>query len=386
MKKTNITPDVFAVGAQDNTLELFENLYRLPNGISYNSYLIADEKMAVMDTVDKRCTDEWLANLKAALGDRKPDYLVISHMEPDHAASIETLVAEYPDIRLVGNAKTFILCKQFFGTDFADRAVTVKEGDTLELGSHTLRFYLAPMVHWPEVMVSYESSERLLFSADAFGKFGTPDTKEDWTDEARRYYFNIVGKYGKPVQGLLKKVQGLDIKTICPLHGPVLTGDLAPYLNAYDLWSSYRPEKSGVVVAHASIYGHTAEAARYLVDKLEAAGETVVTHDLVREEHAKVLSDAFCYDRLVLLSPTYNGEIFPPMDHFVRLLKEKNYQNRTVGIVENGSWGPMAGQCIEKICSGMLQITLCEPRVTIRSAMTPENKTQLDELAAALKK
>ncbi len=386
MGDVKISDSVIYIGADDKTLDLFESQYKVPNGVSYNSYLIVDEKIAVMDTADHRVTDIWLEKLENALNGRSPDYLVIQHMEPDHSANIKLLAEKYPEMKLVGNAKTFTMMKQFFTMDgIDDRCVTVKEGDTLSLGSHTLQFIMAPMVHWPEVMVTYEQSEKLLFSADGFGKFGTLDTDEDWACEARRYYFNIVGKYGAQVQALLKKAAGLEIKMILPLHGPVLKDNLEYYIDKYNVWSSYEPEDKGVFVAYASIHGHTADAAKKLEQMLKDRGaEKVVVMDLSRSDMAEAVEDAFRYDRMVLMAASYDGGVFPVMEDFLLHLKSKLYQNRKIGIVENGSWGPTAGRVMKSYVEGFKNVTLAEPMVTIRSALNEASESALAQLADAM--
>ncbi len=383
--KVTISDTIRYIGVDDKTIDLFESQYIVPNGISYNSYLIMDEKIAVMDTVDARKTAEWEANLTEALAGRTPDYLVISHLEPDHAGSITRLLELYPEITLVGNAKTFAFFPQFFDLDISGRTLTVAEGDSLLLGTHTLNFYMAPMVHWPEVMVTYESSEKVLFSADGFGKFGALDTEEDWACEARRYYFNIVGKYGTSVQALLKKTAGLDIQTICPLHGPILKDDLSDYLRLYDTWSSYRPENSGVLIAYASIHGNTAKAAEKLAELLRQKGvEKVVVSDLAREDMAEVIEDAFRYDRMIVAGASYDGGVFLCMQDFLNHLSSKAYQNRTVGILENGTWGPTAGRTMKAMLETMKNVTIVEPMVTIRSTLKEENMAELEALADAM--
>ncbi|MCI7129675.1 MAG: MBL fold metallo-hydrolase [Lachnospiraceae bacterium] len=385
MKDTTISENIIYIGADDKTIDLFESQYTVPNGVSYNSYLILDEKIAIMDTVDARATDEWFKNLENALAGRTPDYLVVSHMEPDHAANIAKAAEKYPDMQIVANAKTFPMMKQFFGTDFAGRNVTVKEGDTLSLGSHTLTFVMAPMVHWPEVMVTYESSEKILFSADGFGKFGALDTEEDWACEARRYYFNIVGKYGVQVQALLKKAAGLDIQMICPLHGPILKENLGYYIDKYNTWSSYEPEDKGIFVASASIHGNTKAAAEKLVEKLQAKTDLKVAFtDLTRDDLAEAVEDAFRYDRLVVCCPTYDGGLFPVMEDFINHLKAKNYQKRTVGFVENGTWAPVSGKQMRAAFESMKQITLLDPTVSIRSTLNADSEAQMDALVDAL--
>lgn len=385
MNDTKVTDSILYIGADDKTIDLFESQYVVPNGISYNSYVILDEKVAVMDTVDARKTDEWLANLDSALGGRDVDYLVVSHMEPDHASNIQALAEKFPGMQVVGNAKTFSMISQFFDIDLTGRSMTVKEGDSLSLGSHTLTFYMAPMVHWPEVMVTYESSEKVFFSADGFGKFGALDTEEDWACEARRYYFNIVGKYGAQVQALLKKAAALDIQIICPLHGPILKENLGYYIEKYDTWSSYRPEDEGVLVACASIHGNTAKAAAKLAEILEAKGaKKVVLTDLARCDIAEAVEDAFRYDKMVTLCATYDGGLFPCMEEFLHHLKSKAYQKRKVALVENGSWAPMAVKLMRGIFEGMKEIEVCEKTVSIRSAMKADTVKELEELADEL--
>lgn len=386
MSKVTISDAVRYIGCDDHDIDLFESQYQVPNGVSYNSYLIVDEKIAIMDTVDARATKEWLANLEQELSGRQPDYLVVSHLEPDHAANIQKVCEKYPGLKLVSNAKSFGMLPQFFTMDFSDRKVEVREGDTLSLGSHTLSFYMAPMVHWPEVMVTYESTEKILFSADGFGKFGTLDTQEDWDSEARRYYMNIVGKYGAPVQALLKKASALDIQMICPLHGPVLKENLAHYLDKYDIWSSYRPENEGVTIVYASLHGNTAAAARELAALLEQKGQKVSVFDLARDDMAGAVADAFRYDRLVLAAATYDGGLFPCMEDFLYHLKLKNYQKRTIGIVENGSWAPMAGKLMKEYAESLRDCVLAEPTVTVKSTLNASSRAQLEQLAGALVK
>ncbi len=381
-----VSEQIKYVGVDDRDLDLFEGQYVVPNGISYNSYVILDKKCAILDTVDQRGTKEWLVNVEEALGGKSPSYLVISHMEPDHAANIQRVAEKYPEIKLVGNAKTFQMMKQFFDFTFEDRMVEVKEGDKLSLGEHELTFLMAPMVHWPEVMVSYESSEKVLFSADGFGKFGTLDTDEDWACEARRYYFNIVGKYGMQVQALLKKAATLDIRTICPLHGPILKENLEYYIGKYQVWSSYQPEDKGILVACASIHGNTKAAALELVKKLEKTGVKVAFTDLTRDDMAEAVEDAFRYDRMVVCACTYDGGLFPAAEAFLSHLKSKNYQNRTVGLVENGTWAPMAAKCMKAVLEGMKNITILEPVVSIKSRLSADSGQQLDLLAAELTK
>lgn len=384
-----ISDAVKYVGVDDKDIDLFESQYVVPEGVSYNSYLIVDEKVALMDTVDARKTAEWEKNLTEALEGRKVDYLVVQHLEPDHAGSIQRLLELFPEVTLVGNAKTFQMFPQFFDVDLEGRTLTVKEGDSLSLGSHTLNFYMAPMVHWPEVMVTYESSEKILFSADGFGKFGALDydDPEGWACEARRYYFNIVGKYGAPVQALLKKAAGLDIQKICPLHGPVLDENLEYYINTYNTWSSYQPEDKGVLVAYASIHGNTGKAAERFAEMLRAKGvEKVVVSDLAREDMAEVIEDAFRYDRMVLAGASYDGGVFPCMQDFLNHLQSKAYQNRTVGIIENGSWGPTAGRTMKGILETMKNVTIVDPMVTIRSTMKETDVPAFEALADAIAK
>lgn len=383
--KVTISDAVKYIGVDDKDIDLFESQYIVPNGISYNSYLIMDEKVCLMDTVDERKTAEWEKNLLETLAGRTVDYLVIQHLEPDHAGSILKAIELFPDMILVGNAKTFSMLPQFFDIDVTGKTLEVKEGDTLNLGAHTLHFVMAPMVHWPEVMVTYESSEKILFSADGFGKFGALDTEEDWACEARRYYFNIVGKYGAPVQGLLKKAAALDIAVICPLHGPILTNNLEYYIGLYDTWSSYRPENKGVFIAYASIHGNTAKAAQKLAEMLREKGEEkVVVSDVCREDIAECVEDAFRYDRMILAASSYDGGVFLPMHDFLTHLKAKAYQKRTVGIVENGSWGPTAARTMKGLLEQMSNITVLEPVVTIKSVMKDTDIPALEKLANAV--
>ena len=372
------------IGADDKELDLFESQYIIPNGVSYNSYVILDDKIAVMDSVDERKTDEWLANLEKELDGRTPDYLVISHLEPDHSANIKKFTEKYPSAALVGTAKTFAMLPQFFDIDAAVEKITVKEGDCLSLGSHELTFIMAPMVHWPEVMLEYEKTEKILFSADAFGKFGALDTDEDWACEARRYYFNIVGKYGGPVQTLLKKAANLDIKTICPLHGPILTEDLEYYINLYNTWSSYQPEKDGVFIACASVYGNTKNAALKLKEILEAKGVKVSFSDITRDDMAEAVEDAFKYSKIVLAASSYDGGVFPPMEELLCHLKAKAFQNRKVGIIENGSWAPSAARTMKAALEGMKNVTVCENTVTVKSAFKDSDVPSLEALAEEL--
>lgn len=382
-----VSDSVKYIGVDDTDIDLFESQYPVPDGVSYNSYVILDDKIAVMDTVDERKTDEWFSNLTEVLEDRQPDYLVISHLEPDHSSNIERLAVRYPDMKLVGNAKTFQMLPQFFDMDFSERSIVVKEGEELSLGTHKLVFYMAPMVHWPEVMVTYEATEKILFSADGFGKFGAIElTKDkDWACEARRYYFNIVGKYGGPVQQLLKKATGLDINMICPLHGPVLKDNLGYYIGLYDIWSRYEPENKGVLIAYASIHGNTAKAAYELADMLKKAGEDkVVVSDLSREDMAEVIEDAFRYDRMILCAASYDGGVFPCMQDFLLHLQSRAYQNRTVGMVENGSWAPCAARVMRNIVDTFKNITVVEPVVTIKSTVKESDKAALSSLAQVI--
>ena len=380
-----VTDDIRYAGVDDTTLDLFESQYPVPYGVSYNSYVILDEKTAIMDTVDARATEEWLKNISEILGDREPDYLVISHLEPDHAANIGRLAEMYPKMQLVGNAKTFSMLPQFFEMDLTGRTVVVKEGDELSLGSHTLKFFLAPMVHWPEVMVTYDEKDKVLFSADGFGTFGAISENLPWIQEARRYYINIVGKYGPSVQMLLKKAAGLDIAMICPLHGPVLKDDLSFYLDKYNTWSSYTPEDQGVVVAYASMHGNTKEAAVYIAEQLRAAGEKVIVFDLSRDDVSYAVVAAFRLDRMVLAAPTYDGGLFPCMEDFLNHLKAKNFQNRRIALVENGSWGPMAAKKMREILDTMKNLTICETTVTIRSAMKEADKESIAKMLEELR-
>lgn len=381
----NISDAIKYIGVDDKDIDLFESQYIVPNGISYNSYVILDEKICVLDTVDKRKTDEWVANLENALDGKTPDYLIINHLEPDHASNIQLLADKYPDMKLVGNAKTFNMLPQFFDIDLTDRTVTVKEGDSLNLGEHTLSFYMAPMVHWPEVMVTYESKEKVLFSADGFGKFGALDTDEDWACEARRYYFNICGKYGVQVQALLKKAAKLDIEKICPLHGPVLTDNLGYYINLYDNWSKYEPEVDGIFIAYCSIHGNTEKAALKLYDILkEKTDKKIAISDLSRSDMAENVEDAFKYSTLVVAAPSYDGGVFPVMNDFLHHLKIKGYKNRKVAMIENGSWAPCAIKSMQPYFDEMKGIEISDAKVTIRSTMTAENEVQLAALADSI--
>lgn len=380
-----ITNDIQYIGVNDHDIDLFEGQYPVKNGMSYNSYVILDEKTAVLDTVDARFTEEWLDNLKKALDSRKPDYLIIQHMEPDHSANIANFMAVYPDTTIVSSAPAFAMIKQFFGTDFSDRRLMVKEKDTISLGRHTLTFITAPMVHWPEVIVTYDSYDKVLFTADGFGKFGALDIEEDWACEARRYYIGIVGKYGMQVQNLLKKISPLDIQTICPLHGPALKENLEYYLNLYNIWSSYAVETEGIMIAYTSIYGNTKKAVENLADKLRAKGcPRVVTADLARNDMSECIEDAFRYGKLVLATTTYNAGIFPSMREFINHLTERNYQNRTVALIENGSWAPLAAKTMKTMLEGCKNISFTENSVCIRSALNDESSAQLEALAEEL--
>ncbi len=380
-----ITKDILYIGVNDHEVDLFEGQYAVPEGMAYNSYVILDEKIAVMDTVDRHFGAQWLENLACALNGRTPDYLVVQHMEPDHSANIFSFMQTYPGATVVASAKAFTMMGQFFGTDFADRRLVVGEGDTLVLGTHTLHFVTAPMVHWPEVLVTYDSYDKVLFSADGFGKFGALDVDQDWACEARRYYIGIVGKYGVQVQNLLKKAANLDISIICPLHGPVLTENLGYYLNLYNIWSSYTPENEGVLVAYTSVYGNTKAAAQLLAAKLQERGcPKVVLTDLARDDMAEAVEDAFRYSHLVLASPTYNGEVFPFMRNFIHELTERGYKNRTVGFIENGTWAPTAAKVMAKMLESSKNLTLADPVVTVRSALNDESRTQIAQLAQEL--
>ena len=383
MVDMKISNDITCIGASDKNIKLFEGQYVLKNGMSYNSYIIKDEKNVILDTIDEKVTDIWLENLEKALDGEKPDYLIVSHMEPDHAYNIGILAEKYPEMKIVGNQITFNMISNFFKTDIQKRKFVVMEGDILDIGKHKLQFFMAPMVHWPEVMVTYEQTEKILFSADGFGKFGSLDYDEEWDCEARRYYFVIVGKYGMQVQALLKKAAKLDIKMICPLHGPILKENLEYYINKYDIWSKYEPEeKEGVFIAVASIYGNTLEAAKEMAKILEEKGvKKVVVADLAREDWAECVEDAFRYSKLIVASSSYNMGIFPPMEHFLRHLKDRNYQKRTVGIIENGSWAPSAGRGMKAIIGEMKDINLVEPMVTIKSRMSEENRKQMENFA-----
>lgn len=381
----NITNDIKYIGVNDHKIDLFEGLYDVPNGMAYNSYVISDEKIAVMDTVDINFTEEWFNNLSAALGGRKPDYLVVQHMEPDHSAGITQFMSAYPDATVVASAKAFTMMKNFFGTDCADRRIVVGEGTGLELGKHTLTFMTAPMVHWPEVIVTYDSTDKVLFTADAFGKFGALDVEEEWACEARRYYFGIVGKYGAQVQALLKKISALDIEFICSLHGPILSENLEYYLDLYNTWSSYGVESDGVVIAYTSVYGNTKKAAELLAEKLREKGcPKVAVNDLAREDMAECVEDAFRYGKIVLASTTYNADVFPFMKEFINLLTERGFKNKTVGLIENGSWAPLAAKTMRSMLEGCKNLTFTDTTVKIMSAVNDETDAQLEALANEL--
>ena len=380
-----ITNDIKYIGVNDHAVDLFEGQYVVPNGMAYNSYVIMDEKIAIMDTVDKNFTAEWLDNLSAALEGRKPDFLIVQHMEPDHSASIDVFLNTYPETTVVASAKAFAMMKNFFGTDYADRRIVVGEGDTLSLGKHTLTFVTAPMVHWPEVIVTYDAYDKVLFSADGFGKFGALDVEEDWACEARRYYIGIVGKYGAQVQALLKKAAGLDISIICPLHGPVLTENLGYYINLYDIWSSYGVESEGILIAYTSVYGNTKAAVELLAETLRQKGcPKVVVNDLARCDMAEAVEDAFRYGKLVLATTTYNGDIFPFMKEFIHHLTERNFQNRTIGMMENGSWAPVAAKVMTKMLENSKNLTFTENNVKILSALNDASRAQIEALAIEL--
>ena len=381
-----VTEDIIYVGVNDHEVDLFEGQYDVPNGMSYNSYVVLDEKVAVFDTVDAHFKDEWLANLEEAFSGRTPDYLIVQHMEPDHAANIANFAEKYPEAKIVGNAKTFPMMKQFFGTDFADRQIVVKEGETLSTGKHNLTFVMAPMVHWPEVMMTYDTTDKIFFSADAFGKFGALDVEEEWDCEARRYYIGIVGKYGPMVQKLFGKVGSLEINAICPLHGPVLTENLGHYLNLYNIWSSYQVETEGTVIAYTSVYGNTKKAVELLAEKLTEEGcPKVVVTDLARDDMAEAVEDAFRYGKLILATTTYNGDIFPFMKEFINHLTERSYQNRKIGFVENGSWTPMAAKIMKAAFEKSKNITFADTTVTVRSAVNEESEAQIAALAKEMK-
>ncbi len=381
-KTMKISNDILYVGVNDHEIDLFEGQYVVPNGMAYNSYLIVDEKVAVMDSVDAGFTAEWLDNIDKALDGKAPDYLIVQHMEPDHSGSVLAFMDKYPNATIVSNSKSFVMMKQFFGTEFSDRRMAVGEGDTLTLGTHTLTFVTAPMVHWPEVIVTYDNKDKVLFSADAFGKFGALDVEEDWACEARRYYFGIVGKYGVQVQGLLKKASALDVQTICPLHGPILTENLEYHLNLYNLWSSFGVEAEGVFIAYTSVYGNTKKAVELLADKLKELGcPKVSTCDLAREDMAEAVEDAFKYGKLILATTTYNGDIFPFMRTFIDALTERGYQNRQIGFMENGTWAPMATKIMKGMLEGGKNLTFAESNVKIRSAVNEANLTEIEALA-----
>ena len=381
-----VVKDIINIGASDKNLKLFEGQYVLKNGMSYNSYVIKDDKTTILDTIDECVTEKWLNNLEKTLGDKEPEYLIVSHMEPDHAYNIGTLIEKYPNMKIVGNTFTFNILSNFFDVDISDKKVIVKEGDILDLGKYKLQFFMAPMVHWPEVMVTYEQTEKILFTADGFGKFGALDVEEKWDDEARRYYFGIVGKYGMQVQALLAKASKLDIKMICPLHGPILKENLEYYINKYNVWSSYEPEEDGVFIACSSIYGNTLEVAKKLETILKENGtKNVVLADLTRDDWAETVANAFKFSKLVVASSSYNAGLFPPMEQFLRRLKERNYQKRKVAIIENGSWAPSAGKCMKNLLQEMKDIEIVEPVVTIKSRMKKENLAELEELARSLK-
>ena len=379
-----ITKDIRYIGVNDHQVDLFEGQYVVPNGMAYNSYAILDEKIAIMDTVDRNFTEEWLRNLETVLEGRRPDYLVVQHMEPDHSANIANFLKVYPETTVVASAKAFAMMQQFFGNDCADHRIVVGEGDTLSLGKHVLTFVTAPMVHWPEVIVTYDAYDKVLFSADGIGKFGALDVEEDWACEARRYYIGIVGKYGAQVQALLKKAAALDIQIICPLHGPVLTENLGYYINLYDIWSSYRVESEGVVIAYTSIYGHTKAAVALLAKRLKEKGQKVTVHDLARCDMAEAVEDAFRYGKLVLATTTYNADIFPFMKEFIHHLTERNYQNRTIGLMENGSWAPLAAKVMRKMLEGSKNLTFTDTTVKIFSAVDEKNAAEIDALAEEL--
>ena len=385
-KDITISEDIKYIGVDDHDIDLFEGQYVVPNGISYNSYIIKDEKIAIMDTVDRRKSEEWLANLEKELAGKEPDYLVVSHMEPDHSYNIGVLAEKYPNMKIIGNDKIFEFMKQFFEiSNLDERKVVVKEAEEISLGKHTLQFFMAPMVHWPEVMVSYEKTEKIVFAADGFGKFGTLDTDEDWDCEARRYYFNIVGKYGVQVQMLLKKLATLDVKMICPLHGPILKENLGHYIRKYNTWSKYEAEDDGVFVAYASIHGNTKDAALELVKMLEEKGaKKVAVSDLTRDDMAEAIEDAFRYDKVIFAASSYDASVFPAMETFLRKLLNKNYQNKKVGIIENGTWAPTAGKAMKDIIAGMKNITLCENQVTIKSRLNDVSREQMEKLVSEI--
>ena len=376
-----ITDSVKYVGVNDKTLDLFESQYIIPNGVSYNSYVILDEKTVIMDTVDKRAVLEWEKNLSEVLGEKEPDYLVVSHLEPDHSAGIKLVLEKYPNIKVILSKRAADMLPQFLDGDLTDKLIIVQEGEQIDLGEHKLNFIMAPMVHWPEVMFTYESTDKILFSADGFGKFGSLDTDEDWACEARRYYFNIVGKYGNQVQAILKKAKDLEIKIICPLHGPILTENLEYYINKYDVWSSYKPEDKGILIAYNSIHGNTEKAVEKLVELIEEnTAQKIVVSDLSREDMAEVIEDAFRYDKMIIAAPTHDAELFPETEKFLRSLKHKNYQNRKVAIIENGSWAPMAAKYAKEILQDMKDVKIVEPTITIKTRMTDKNVEEMKEL------
>ena len=376
-----ILKNIFYIGANDNDIKLFEGQYKVPNGMSYNSYLIKDEKNVVLDTIDRNVTDKWIENLEKALNGENVDYLIISHMEPDHAYNIGLLAEKYPEMKIIGNSMTFNMLPRFFDIDLSERKVLVKEGETLSIGKHTLQFFMAPMVHWPEVMFTYEQTEKILFSADAFGKFGAVKENDEWLDEARRYYIGIVGKFGSQVQGVLKKASALDIKMICPLHGPILKDNLGYYIEKYNKWSNYEPEEDGVLIACSSIYGNTLEVAKYLENTLKSQGKTVQLIDLTKDDMAETVALAFKYNNLVVASSSYNAGLFPPMEHFLRNLQERNYQKRKVAIIENGTWAPSAGKVMKNMLQEMKDIDMIEPIITIQSKMKEDTQIQINDLA-----
>lgn len=381
-----ISKDVRYIGVNDHAVDLFEGQYHVPNGMAYNSYVILDEKIAIMDTVDAHFGQQWLDNLQAVLGARTPDYLIVQHMEPDHSANIVAFMLAYPAAQIVSSAKAFVMMRQFYGDDYAARRIVVAEGDTLSLGTHTLTFVAAPMVHWPEVIVTYDSTDKILYSADGFGKFGALDADEAWADEARRYYIGIVGKYGAQVQSLLKKAGSLDIAAICPLHGPVLQGDLTPYLHLYQCWASYTPEDKGTVVACASIYGNTWAAAQKLAEQLRAAGRTVALYDLARCDMHQAIADAFRYDQLVLCSSTYNADVFPCMRSYIQGLTDRGYRSRTVALMENGAWAPMAAKVMTKMLEGCKELTFASNSIRLTAVLNADSQAQLDALVSELAK
>ena len=391
MVDMKISNDITCIGASDKNIKLFEGQYVLKNGMSYNSYIIKDEKNVILDTIDEKVTDIWLENLEKALDGEKPDYLIVSHMEPDHAYNIGILAEKYPEMKIVGNQITFNMISNFFKTDIQKRKFVVMEGDILDIGKHKLQFFMAPMVHWPEVMVTYEQTEKILFSADAFGKFGALEVEDNWIDEARRYYIGIVGKYGMQVQALLKKAAGLDIKMICPLHGPILKENLEYYINKYDIWSKYESEEEGTFIACSSIYGNTLKAVNKMAEILKEENkkngkedEKIVVCDLTKEDWAEAVANAFRFSKLIVASSSYNADLFPPMKQFLDRLKERNYQNRKVGIIENGSWAPTAGRCMKKTLEEMKNIEIIEPIITIKSRMNEENIEQMKKLAEGI--